>query len=188
MGATGTRRAGVVIGSLVGTVFGLVFVEVNSGGLPGNWPTVVRIAGAVVGVVLLLGILRASRLPGGRPDRDHGGFSDRRYWTIVGIEGFALMGGLFVLNAVFERPEFAVAWIAVVVGVHFVGLAKLWHMDLYLVLGGVMTALGVIGFVIGATGGSAGTVGVVSGVGSGVALFATVAAGLVLSERMTATA
>jgi hypothetical protein len=178
----------VVIGSLVGTVFGLVFVEVNSGGLPGDWPLIVRIAGAVVALGLLAGIVRTARRAPGAGDQDHRGFADRRYWTIVGIEGIALMGGLFVLNAVFGRPEFAVAWIAVVVGVHFVGLAKLWHMDLYLVLGGVMTALGVLGFVIGATGGSAGTVGVVSGVGSGVALFATVAAGLVLSERTRVTA
>lgn len=188
MTTTGTRPIGLVIGSLIATTFGLVFVLVNSGGLPGNWPTVVRIAGGVVGVVLLLGILRASRLPGGRPDLDHGGFSDRRYWTIVGIEGLALMGGLFVLNAVFERPEFAVAWIAIVVGVHFIGLARVWHVNMYLWLGGVQTVLGVIGFVIGIGGGSAGTIGVVAGVGSGVALFATVATSLVLAERAPANA
>ncbi len=171
---------------MVGTAFGLVFVEVNSGGLPGDWPLIVRIAGAVAAVGLVVAILRAARLAPARRDGDHRGFADRRYWTIVGIEGIALMGGLFVLNAVFERPAFAVAWIAVVVGVHFIGLARLWHVDLYLVLGGVMTALGVIGFVIGAAGGSAGTVGVVAGVGSGVALFTTVATSLMLAGRADA--
>jgi hypothetical protein len=54
-------RAGVVVGSLVGVLFGLVFIEVNSGGLAGSWPLVVRVAGAVVAAVLLAGVIWVAR-------------------------------------------------------------------------------------------------------------------------------
>jgi len=66
----------------------------------------------------------------------------------------------------------------VVVGVHFFGLAWIWHMPLYSWLGAVMTVLGLAGFLIYALGGSAAMVALVAGVGSGVALFAAVAAAL----------
>jgi len=34
------RPAGIVVGSLIGTVFGLVFVVANSGSLAAPWPRV----------------------------------------------------------------------------------------------------------------------------------------------------
>ncbi|MCT2582892.1 hypothetical protein [Actinophytocola gossypii] len=174
----GDRPVGLVVGSVVAIAFGLVFVEVNSGGLPGGWPLGIRVGGAVVAVALLVALAFAARRAAAAPDTDHRGFVDQRYWRIVGFEGIALFVGLVLLNGVLDWPQVAVAWIAVVVGVHFVGLAKLWHMDLYLVLGAVMTVLGVAGFVLGAAGTSAATIGLVSGVLSGVALFASVGVAL----------
>ncbi len=169
----------MVVGSIIALVFGTVFVEVNSGGLPGSWPLVVRVAGAVVAVGLLIAVLRAAR---GGADRNvpGAGFADRRYWNIVGVEGLALFGGLAVINAVLGRPEFAVPWIALVVGVHFVVLGQVWRLELFKWLGVVQTVLGVAGFVLAAMGASRTTVEVVAGVLSGVALFATVAAAVFL--------
>jgi hypothetical protein len=184
MTQAGRAPAGMVLGSVIALVFGLVFVEVNSGGLPGNWPLIVRTAGAVVAVALLVAVLRTARRgeAGGVPG---GGFADRRYWNIVGIEGLALFGGLAVLNAVLGRPEFAVPWIALVVGVHFVVLGKAWRLEIFTWLGIAQTVLGVTGFVLAATGASTTTVEFVSGVLSGVALFATVAAALLLPRPTT---
>lgn len=171
--STRPALSGLVVGSLVAIVFGLVFVEVNSGGLPAPWALVVRIAGVVVAVGLLFALRKA------KPQPEHGpGFADRRYWLVVAVEAVALFGGLFVINGVLGRGEFAVAWIAFVVGVHFFGLAAVFRLNRFHALGAVLTALGVVGFVLGALGASAGTVGVVSGVLSGVALFATVAVSL----------
>jgi len=51
------RPAGMVIGSLIATVFGLIFIEVNSGDLPSDRPQGIRITGAVVAAGLLLAIL-----------------------------------------------------------------------------------------------------------------------------------
>ncbi|HEY0450050.1 hypothetical protein [Actinophytocola sp.] len=186
MSGSGTRPVGLLIGSLVGTVFGLVFVVVNSAELPGAWPLGVRVGGVVVAAVLLAGILRAGRLSRGEEAGDHRGFVDRRYWNIVGIEAVALVAGLFVINQVLHRPSVAVAWIAVVVGVHFVGLGKLWHLGQFFTLGLVMTALGLVGFVLGGLQVSAGAIGLVAGVGSGVALFVTVAVSLARAGRTPA--
>lgn len=184
MAGSGSRPVGLVIGSLVAITFGLVFVEVNSGELPGGWPLGIRIGGAVVAVGLLVALGLTARRASAVPATDHKGFVDQRYWRIVGFEGIALLAGLVVINGVLGQPKVAVAWIAVVVGVHFVGLAKLWDMNLYLVLGMVMTVLGLAGFVLGAAGASAGSIGLVSGVLSGVALFVSV--GVALAGTATA--
>jgi hypothetical protein len=182
--AGGRAPSGMVVGSVIALIFGTVFVEVNCGGLPGSWPLAVRIAGVVVAVGLLVAVLRTARggAAGGVPG---GGFADRRYWNIVGVEGLALFGGLVVINAVFDRPEFAVPWIALVVGVHFVVLGKAWRLDLFTWLGVVQTLLGLAGFVLAGAGASTTTVEVVAGVLSGVALFATVAAAVFRARPAT---
>jgi hypothetical protein len=111
-----------------------------------------------------------------------GGFAGRRYWNIVGLEGLALFGGLVVVNGVLGRPEFAVPWIALVVGVHFVVLAQAWRISLYRWLGVVQTVLGLTGFVLAATGAALSTVNLVAGVLSGAALYVTVAVGVLRSR------
>ena len=78
----------------------------------------------------------------------------------------------------FKQPEFAVPWIALVVGVHFVFLGRAWEIGLYNGLGYVQTALGLAGFALAATGAALSTVNRVAGVLSGVALLATVVIGI----------
>ncbi|TVT13371.1 hypothetical protein FNH05_37685 [Amycolatopsis rhizosphaerae] len=167
---TSVQRPGLATGSLIGILFGLVFVEVNAGGLTAPWSLVVRIAGAVIAVALFLAV---RRLPRGAED---GGFAPgRRYWIVVVLEAIALFGGLFVINGVLRHPQVAVAWIAVVVGVHFFALAAVFRLNRFHALGAVLTVLGVAGFVLAVLGAPAAAVNVVSGVLSGFALFATVA-------------
>lgn len=114
----------MIVGSLVGVVFGLVLVEVSGGGLPGGWPLVVRVIGAVVAVVLLAGVLRMAREGEVEGELPSGGFAGRRYWYIVGLAGLALVAGLVVINGVHGWPDYGVPWIELVVGVHFVLLAR----------------------------------------------------------------
>ncbi|MDG4802041.1 hypothetical protein [Micromonospora sp. WMMD980] len=189
MSTPGTRGrpSGLVIGSLVAISFGTVFVMVNSGGLPSPWPLVVRIAGLVVAALLLVSLFRVARqAPFAAQGSEAAGFMDRRYWIVVALEAVALFGGLAVINNVLDRPAVSVAWVAVVVGVHFFGLAAVWRMPRYHWLGAVMTALGLAGFLVHALGGDAAAVGLVSGVGCGAALFATVALALRDTTRRTA--
>ncbi|WP_203885918.1 hypothetical protein [Planotetraspora kaengkrachanensis] len=95
----------------------------------------------------------------------------RGYWLVVVAEAVLLYGGLQVFR-VLEWPEQAnVAWIALVVGVHFIVLAPVWKQWSIAVPGVVLTLLGVVGLVMTATSAVA-WVPFVSGVLSGVFLLA----------------
>lgn len=177
---TGTRRPdGLVIGSLIAISFGTTFVMVNSGDLPAPWPLVIRAAGAVIAAVLLVALFRTARTAQAAPATG-AGFADRRYQLIVLVEVIALFGGLYVINQVLERPEIAVAWVAVVVGTHFFALAWAWRIPHFHWLGAGMTLCGLAD----ALGASPAVVALIAGVGSGLCLYATVAAAL-LTVRTT---
>jgi hypothetical protein len=162
---------GAASGSLIGTGFGLVFIEANSGHLPTVAALTVRIGGAVIAVALVMLIAVAGRpLPAGAPEEVRTGFTDRRYLSIVTLEVAALVAGLAVINQVLHRGEAAVAWVALVVGIHFFALAHAWRLPGFHALGAVMTLLGITGFVTDASGGTAALITLVSGIGSGLAL------------------
>lgn len=90
------------------------------------------------------------------------------------VEVVALLGGLVIINRVLGAERFTVAWVAVVVGVHFFGLGSIWRDRALYLVGAVLALLGLAGFLVGVAGGSAGTIALVSGVGSGAALFLVV--------------
>lgn len=178
MPENGKRPAGIVVGSLVAITFGTVFVLANSAALPTPWPVVIRAVGLVVAALLVVGlalVVRATPTATQVPASEH---MDRRYWLIVALEAGALFGGLAVINGVLHRSAVSVAWVALVVGVHFFGLAWIWRMPLYHWLGAAMSVLGLTGFLIYAFGGAPEIVGLVAGVGSGAALYATVGVAL----------
>lgn len=163
---------GALTGGLVAVAFGLVFVLVNSGGL-GSWTVVLRVAGVLVAVLLVVDLLR--RLLG--PSREEpagpvGSPWSRGYWWIVVAEAVALFGGVQVVVRVLDAPRYAIAWVAFVVGVHFVGLGLLWRVTRFHVLGAVMVALAAAAVVAGAAGGSDAAVRLVAGVGCGATLLA----------------
>lgn len=181
-GECGGWRHRAVHGLLIGLVFGLVFVEVNSGDLPDNWSFGLRAAGAVIALILLVGLLWRRRSLG-QAERT-GDVFNRRYRAVVAVEVVALVVGLMIIKQLLEADRFTVAWVAVVVGVHFFGLGAVWHhRSLYLV-GMVLTLLGLAGFVLGAAGGSAAAIALVSGVGCGATLFLGVGLALLCSPAL----
>jgi hypothetical protein len=177
---SGMGRAGMVgdvitgqsTGLLIGLVFGLIFVEVNSGDVASHWSFGLRVTGVMIAVILFVGLLRRRR-PLDRAGQAAGRF-DRRYWVVMVVEVVALLGGLVIINRVLDADRFTVAWVAVVVGVHFFGLGSIWRDRVLYLVGAVLTLLGLAGFLVGVAGGSAGAIALVSGVGSGVALFLVV--------------
>jgi hypothetical protein len=173
----------MVVGSMVAITFGTVFVLVNSGGLPDPWPLVIRAACVLVAALLVAGLVLVARKAPPATQAPASDFVDRRYWIIVALEAVALFGGLFVVNGVLHRAAVSVAWVALVVGVHFFGLARIWRMPLYYWLGAAMTVLGLAGFLIYALGGTAAIIGLVAGVGSGAALYAAVGVALRDAQR-----
>jgi hypothetical protein len=156
-------------GLLIGAMFGMIFVLVNARGLPSAVALVLRGLAilAFVGLVIVVATGRGQAPP--RPDG--GGITfGRRYGLVVMAEVIAIVAGLSVLNQVLEAPEAGVAWIAVVVGVHFIALARVWRAMQIRWLGVALSVLGAAGLVLAALGASDDAIATVSGVGSGVVL------------------
>ncbi|MEV0196030.1 hypothetical protein [Nonomuraea sp. NPDC050691] len=159
-------------GLLVGAVFGAVFVVVNAqsplNSVAADLLRVVACLGAAAVVAMWFVTARKERpAPGGA----RAGMFGRWYLIIVAAEVLLLFGGLRVL-AVLGRPEQGnVAWVAFVVGVHFVALAPVWKDRSIAVPGAILTVLGVAGLVMASTP-AVTYVPLVSGVLSGVVLLA----------------
>lgn len=156
-------------GLLVGAIFGAVFVVVNAHS-PLNTVTgnVLRVAAclAAASVIAMWFLTARKEKPsaGSRPN-----MYSRGYLIIVAAEAVLLFGGIRVLAA-WNRPEQTnVAWVAFVVGVHFIALAPVWKDWGIAVPGVILTLLGVAGLVMASTAVVA-WVPLVSGVLSGVVL------------------
>jgi hypothetical protein len=94
----------------------------------------------------------------------------RAYWLIVTGEVVVGLVGLVLFNAALDWPVANVPWIVLVVGVHFLLLARVWREPSIQVLGGALSVLGVIGFALAALGVSASGVRLVAGAGAGAIL------------------
>lgn len=70
------------------------------------------------------------------------------YRVIVIGEVVLLIAGFFVLSLLDAPVQANVAWIATIVGLHFVALASAWKTRSILVVGAVLTVLGVVGLVL----------------------------------------
>ena len=97
----------------IGAAFGLVFVLVNSGDVDTPWSWVLR----ALGVVAFVGVIvrawgRAGVSIQPRPA------ALRVYWVSVALEAVALVAGSRLLDAQ-GRAAYGVAWVAFVVGFHF---------------------------------------------------------------------
>jgi hypothetical protein len=163
------HRPPTFIGHLIGASFGLVFVLVNAGGLPVPISAPLQIAAVAACGVVVVAFLRTARDLRIAGRQRPAGFT-RFYWLVVLIEAVALFGGLAVLRQI--EPAAALGWIALVVGVHFYPLARLWpegraHLR---AIATAMTVLGITGLVLAFTVHDAELVAVVAGVGSGLVL------------------
>jgi hypothetical protein len=161
------RPAFTSVGHLVAASFGLAFVVANSTSLPAGVRVVVCVVAAVAAAVVLAGFLRTSR---GRPAGTAVAGFTRGFWAVVAVEVVALFGGLAVLRTV--EPAAALGWIALVVGLHFVPLSRLWVDGRTQLLGiaVAMTVLGLVGLGLAFGTHRPTVVALVSGVGSGVVL------------------
>jgi hypothetical protein len=167
------RMAGLLIAAVGGTVF--VFVNTQS---PLNSTIVILLR--VLAAITLAGLVvmwfltaRRVRTGGGNPEstpgpRGQSPFSGG-YWLIVIAEGVLLFGGLALLRPLGLPGQANIAWVAFVVGVHFIALGPVWKEKSIMVLGAIITVLGIIGFVMAATSALA-WVPFVSGVLSGITL------------------
>ncbi|MEV0382054.1 hypothetical protein [Nonomuraea sp. NPDC050643] len=158
-------------GLLIGAVFGAVFVVVNAQSpLNAVAVNVLRVAAclAAVGVLALWFAAVRKERPAGETGRNM--FSPG-YLAVVAAEVVLLFGGLRLLAAWGGPEQLNVAWVSLVVGVHFVALAPIWKDWGIAVPGVVLSVLGGAGLALAFTAAVA-WVPIVSGVLSGAVLLA----------------
>ncbi len=159
-----------LIGLLVGAVFGMLFVAINATEpLPSVVGTLLRVAAILALMFVIYVYLVVGKLTRNGAASPGGPMFGRAYLVIVAVEAVLLFGGLPVLGALGVPEQVNVAWIAFVVGAHFIALAPVWKAPSMLVPGVVPAVLGIAGFVMAATSAIA-WVPFVSGVLSGVTL------------------
>lgn len=164
---------GQAVGSMIAAGFGLVYVVVNSGTLPAavQWP--LRSLAVAAAVAVLLAVLRRqtpNRGPG--PDRSNRAVFGRAYWCVVIVEAVALFGGVRILAGPLETPQAGVAWVSLVVGVHFFALAVIFAQPFFHVLGAAISLCGVTGLLLALAGVAQPAVELAGGVVPGVILLA----------------
>ncbi|MFD8549005.1 hypothetical protein [Streptomyces sp. NPDC059649] len=165
------RMSGVFIGALFGTVF--VVANAHDPLSPAVGVTLRVVAVLTFGGLLALALLAGRR---GRAVGDGDGDGAPRvdwfrgkFGFVVAAEAVLLVGGRLALRGAGAPDETAVAWIALIVGLHFMALAAVWQRRSVAVPGTALTALGVVGLGMAATRAVV-WVPFVSGVLSGVAL------------------
>ena len=158
----------------MGAIFGLVFVLVNAGELPGPADLLVRALGiaAFVAVAVLL-----FRIDDEAPQHEAQPGAWQVYRIAVVAEVIALVGGAQLLNRT-GHSDLSLPWVVTVVGVHFLPLGWAFRAPFFHVLGLVLVALGAVGGALALADVDRAVVALVSGVGAGVALlvFATLPA------------
>ncbi|MEO6714030.1 MAG: hypothetical protein ABIM89_11460 [Mycobacteriales bacterium] len=150
-------------GPLIGSVFGLIFVLANAGALPAPVGALAQgIAFAVFVAIVLTLRRRAARLSA--QARAAGPRFGSGFWIVVAGELIAIAAGLVVLNGPLDAPRATVAWISLVVGLHFVALAFTLHQPFLHALGAAIATCGATGLVLAAAGASNAAIATIAGV------------------------
>lgn len=160
-----------LVARLVGACFGLVFVLVNTSAVPTPWSWVLRALGLAGAVVVLLRLRSPTRASVLEPRTS----AIRVYWTSVLVEAVALVAGTRLLAAS-GHGQYGVAWVAFVVGVHFLPFAWAFRLPAFLPLGVALMILAAAGAALGLLGAGEAWVAAVAGVGAGLALLVFAAA------------
>jgi hypothetical protein len=182
-----TRRVvdrDVLVGSAIAGGFGIGWAFWAASGLSGSAAAAVRIAGVVIGAVVIAGALfRGSAAVAGRSASTSGSgsmFRSRGYLVWLAVELVALVAGNAALGAT-GHSNYVAAWTAFVVGVHFIGFGRLFSALFYWV-GAAFLVAAVVGTAAGASVGTRQAVEASTGLIAAAALFAAAAFGLLAAS------
>ncbi|MGW6570798.1 hypothetical protein ACWGAN_01280 [Streptomyces sp. NPDC054945] len=92
----------------------------------------------------------------------------------MAAEVVAALAGFLVITPVLHAPQATVAWLSLVVGLHFFGLAAVWHMPSLRLPAAAMTACGAAGLALAACGATLAVIATVAGIAPGVLLLGAV--------------
>jgi hypothetical protein len=151
---------------VITTIFGFIYIMANAQLLPAAEATAARVIGILAAVGLLISLPRPDR-----PDPPGVGFG-RGYWLIVAAEVAAGVVGLVVLNDLLAIHDASIAWISLVVGVHFFGFYVIWRLPVMVWVGAAITVCGAVGLLAAGLDRSAALIAVVAGIVPGAVLLA----------------
>lgn len=143
--------AGAVRGHASGVIFmaffGTLWASIGAGGL-GAWGTPwTTIAVLSIGAALLVGGVALWRGAGRLGDAGSGDGDGppmgRSFWVIFGLEGAAIFIASIVCNAI-GRFDLFFPIMAIIVGIHFLPLARLFGIPLYYAVGTLLCLIGLI--------------------------------------------
>lgn len=136
------------LGLLIGAAFGTTFVLANAGEpLPATAGIALRTAAILCLAAVVVAAFRTNR-PGNREGRP--GWFGPKFGLVVTAEFALIFGGIALLRAWDAPQECNVAWIALIVGLHFIALAPVWKEPAIAVPGVLLTGLGTTGLVMAA--------------------------------------
>lgn len=159
------------LGSLIGAIFGLIYVEANAGLLPEPLAVGLQIAAGIAFAGLAALLVRARKVRAAAHPAGRGGFRGS-YWLVVAGEAISIPAGAAVLNGPAGLPHAVVAWVSIVVGVHFLVLAVFWRLKLFRLLGAAIALCGAAGLTAAASGAAPADVAAIGGVLPGIVLLA----------------
>jgi hypothetical protein len=166
--APARRLRSALVGAAISDLIGAAWTVWGASGLPGAAAAIVAAAGVAVGLGMFAWTARLWR----SAPRENGSpsmFSSRAYRLIVAGEVVALVGGNAALGALGER-EYIVAWVAAVVGAHFLAFGRLFWAGFYW-LGAALITAALAGTIVGLAGGGSGGVRATSGLLAAASLF-----------------
>jgi hypothetical protein len=168
MGSTQAVDRNALVGAIIEGGFGIGWIEWGTAGLSAKAWIAVRVVGAVIGLAIIARAVRLRRAQPGNGEPSM--FASPGYRLVVAAEMGALVVGSVVL-VVSNQVEFQIAWVAFVVGVHFLVFGRLFVTRFYY-LGGALVVAAIAGLVIGLAGGGIALTQAVTGFASGVCMFA----------------
>jgi Na+/melibiose symporter-like transporter len=127
-------NAGRGMGALALTIFGALwlFNAMQAGGVARLWFAVLWIVAVALVLASIISIRRGRRVLGERPRR--GPAVARKFWIVFALEGAAILAAV-ILFQLWHWDRYIVAAIAIVVGIYFLPLARLFRAPVYYLIG-----------------------------------------------------
>lgn len=166
-------------GTVIAGMFGVFWALWGASGVPRSAAGPIRIAGVAIGSAIVAWAVHVGRSGGPasapdptarRPQRTRSVFTSRGYLVVVGLEFVAILVGARVLAAT-EHGDYISAWIATVVGVHFLAFGRMLFRGFYW-LGSALIGAGAAGALAGFAGGGRSGITATCGLLAAASLFA----------------
>ncbi|MEO5678818.1 MAG: hypothetical protein ABIS47_04030 [Acidimicrobiales bacterium] len=165
------------LGVVIAAVAGTAWAQWGASGVGGAVGWAIRLAGILVGLVIVIGSgrrwRRVAEAGHPRPAPRSGSkpiFPSPGFIVVNVLQVVALAGGARILTAA-GHPDYLIAWSATVVGLHFLALSRLSLPGLSW-LGAALITAGAAGLAVGVCGGGPGGIKVASGLMAATSLFA----------------